>query len=77
MNLKLVAKYALLQAPSKHENLLVGSGGDSRTGKTPALLLVGAVAVVDIGDAKSSSLTTPFFALKQQFGMIWPQLGLC
>ena len=32
MNSKLVAKYALLQAPSKHENRLAGSGGDSRTG---------------------------------------------
>jgi len=32
MNLKLVAKYSLLQALSKHENRLAGSGGDSRTG---------------------------------------------
>ena len=31
MNLKLVAKYAILQAPLKHENRLAGSGGDSRT----------------------------------------------
>ena len=27
MNSKLVAKYMLLQAPSKHENWLAGSGG--------------------------------------------------
>ena len=29
---KLVANYAFLQAPSKLENQLAGSGGDSRTG---------------------------------------------
>ena len=29
---KLVANYAFLQAPSKLENRLAGSGGDSRTG---------------------------------------------
>ena len=29
-NLKFFAKYSLLQAPSKHENRLAGSGGDSR-----------------------------------------------
>ena len=36
MNSKLVAKYVLLQAPSKHENRLAGSGGDSRAGATAA-----------------------------------------
>ena len=37
MNLKFFAKYSLLQAPSKHENRLAGSGGDSRTGATAAV----------------------------------------
>ena len=36
MNLKLVAKYAILQAPLKHENQLAGSGGDSRARATAA-----------------------------------------
>ena len=39
MNSKLVAKYALLQAPSKHENRLAGFGGDSRTGQIRSPLI--------------------------------------
>ena len=36
---KLVAKYALLQAPSKLQNRLAGSRGDSRTGLTRSNLI--------------------------------------
>ena len=35
-NLKFFAKYSLLQAPTKHENRLAGSGGDSRARATAA-----------------------------------------
>ena len=37
---KLAANYASLQAPSKLENQLAGSGGDSRTGGHKELWLV-------------------------------------
>ena len=46
MNSKLVAKYALLQAPSKHENRLAGSGGDSRIGTITTITTITTISTI-------------------------------
>ena len=55
MNSKLVAKYVLLQAPSKHENWLAGSGGDSRT-----VVVSTGIWVIHTGPKSGSELVTLF-----------------